>query len=48
MTTERLGTWTIIGILVAMLLGVLHAVAEAQLARTTRLARRFPAGWFES
>jgi hypothetical protein len=48
MTTERFGTWTIIGILLAMLLGVLHAVAEAQLARTTRLARLFPFGWFDA
>lgn len=46
--TERLSLWTIIGLLLAMLLGVLHAIAEAQLARTTRLARLFPFGWFDA
>lgn len=43
----RLSGWTVAGILAAMLLGTLHAIAEAQLARTPRLHRLFPAGWFQ-
>jgi hypothetical protein len=44
----RFTGWTVAGIILAMLLGVLHAIAEAQLARVTRLARLFPAGWLDA
>jgi hypothetical protein len=44
----RFTGWTVAGIILAMLIGVVHAIAEAQLCRTTRVARLFPAGWFEA
>lgn len=48
----RFSGWTVAGIVLAMLLGTLKAIGDAQLARSTRatrrLARRFPAGWFET
>jgi hypothetical protein len=48
MKAERLSLLTVIGLLAAMLIGLIHAIAEAQLCRTTRVARLFPAGWFEA
>lgn len=50
--TERLSLFTVILLLLMMLFGLIHAIADAQLARSTRLTRRlhhlFPAGWFEA
>lgn len=40
---SRLSGWAVAGILAAMLIGTIHAFAEAQLARTPRL---YPSGWF--
>jgi hypothetical protein len=44
----RFTGWTVAGIIAAMLIAVVHAIAEAQLCRSTRVARLFPAGWFDA
>lgn len=47
MKPERLSLLTIIALLATMLVAVIHAFAESQLARKPRLARWFPREWFD-
>lgn len=48
MTRHPLTGWTVAGVLLAMLIGTVHAFAESQLSNGRHaFGNLFPRGWFE-